>query len=386
MHCLVCGADVETVFFGRTPVAGYVVDTVQESLSQPVFDLNMTFCPACSFARYVQVTEANALMDALYRKQMSTYSLTAANLDYVRRFAQRAIDSYGVGKDSLVMEIGCNDGAMLMEFQRQSGCRIVGVEPSTCFADVWRQRGIPVINALFSRRALEEAEVGQPDIIVLRHVLEHVFSLREFMSDLAERIVGGARLIVEFPYLKTVIDKGRIDNISYPHVNYFTIRSFSKLIAPFGLRIDELRLVETDGGSIVFAVSRGPAEADSQVADSLKLEDLLRLKQVIRERAARMEELLSPYREGEVIGYGAGAKGQHLFHLLGLGRYIHVMVDDMPAYQGRFMPATDVPIRKPSEVLATGRVKAVVNLATTHGEAVRSKLPADMTFIDVLYS
>lgn len=386
MKCIVCGGKLETIFFGRTPVAGYVVDTPQESLAQPIFDLNMTFCPACSFARYVQVPQANQLMDSLYRRQMSTYSLTPAVLDYVKQFAHRAIENYDVGKNSLVLEIGCNDGSMLMEFRRQSACRVIGIEPSANFADIWQQREIPVINSFFSRDALKNANVGQPDIIVLRHVLEHVFSLPEFMADLAELIVGKTRLLVEFPYLKTVIDTGRIDNISYPHVNYFSIRSFSRLIAQFGLRIEDFRLVETDGGSIVFTVSRGERDDDNQPADNIQLADLMKLQQIIRQRKDRMEELLPAYDDGQLIGYGAGAKGQHLFHLLGLGRFIRHMADDMPAYHGKFMPATDVPILKPAHLLDSGRVRAVVNLATTHGQTVRQKLPPDMTFIDVLYS
>lgn len=34
MNCLVCGSDVETIFLGRTPVAGYVVDTAEERVSR----------------------------------------------------------------------------------------------------------------------------------------------------------------------------------------------------------------------------------------------------------------------------------------------------------------------------------------------------------------
>jgi hypothetical protein len=88
----------------------------------------------------------------------------------------------------------------------------------------------------------------------------------------------------------------------------------------------------------------------------------------------------------EIVGYGAGAKGQHLFNLLGLERFIQTVVDDMPSYQGKFIPATGIMINNPAHVLSSAKIKAVVNLATTHGEAVKVRIPQHLEFIDVLYS
>ena len=385
MKCLLCESDVELLHIGKTPIAGYVVDGAEESIAQPSFDLDMMFCPSCSFVRYVEILEANLLMEDLYKKQQATYSLTAKNIEYINDFVKSAIDKHSISKSSFVMEIGCNDGSMLTAFNMTLGCSVLGIEPSKCFGDIWNKHKLEVINEFFSESTLKKIGDKKADLIIIRHVLEHIFNLNGFMSNLSKAVHDQTILMVEVPYLKTVIEKKRIDNISYPHINCFSVRSFAKLIEKFGLKIQEYRLVDTDGGSIVFTVTKSSLKNEVPL-DDITVEGILLLQNYIQERKMRIAELISKYNVDEIVGYGAGAKGQHLFNLLGLERYIQTVVDDMPSYQGRFIPGTRVEINKPAHALSSAKIKAVVNLATTHGEAVRGRVPQHLEFIDVLYS
>ena len=56
--------------------------------------------------------------------------------------------------------------------------------------------------------------------------------------------------VVEFPYVRDLIDKGEFDTIYHEHLCYFSVTSADALFRRHGLYINDVRRLPIHGGSL----------------------------------------------------------------------------------------------------------------------------------------
>jgi SAM-dependent methyltransferase len=382
MKCIICGEPVSQIKVGKTPISGYRCKSLKESLIQPEFNLNMNFCNECNLVKYDDIKGAEVILEKLYSEHTATYYLTTQMTEYLTQFVAKLSKEYKIHNKSTILEIGCNSGRLLSLFREKTNCKILGIEPSKAFNDLWVKEKIEVINQYFNKSLSNHLKSRQFDIIVFRHVFEHITDPADFFEGVAEICDKSTKVIIEVPYFVSVIQNNRIDNISYSHRNYFTIRSMNEILKRFKMGISKFELVNTDGGSIVFHISK-EAITNNSLLDRITQNEIELFIQTIKHTKDRINEELKNYTKEEIVGYGAGAKGQHLIHILALKDKISAVVDDTPGYENTFIPGTSLEI-KSSGVLKDARIKAVINLAPTHSDAIRAKVPEKIRFINVI--
>jgi SAM-dependent methyltransferase len=382
MKCTVCGKPIIQIKVAKTPISGYRCKTMTESLGQPEFEMIMHFCESCNMVKYKDAKGADKILEKLYSEHTATYYLTTQMTEYLTSLVFNLSQEYNINSKSTILEIGCNSGRLLSLFREKTHCNVIGVEPSKVFKNVWHNENIDVINEYFNGSLAKKLKTGKIDLIVFRHVFEHITDPIDFFKGIAEICDQSTKVVIEVPYFVTVMHKKHIENISYSHRNYFTIRSMNEIIKKFGMGIKKVKLVETDGGSILFQISK-QAITEESVLDRISKTEIELFVQSIQNSKNKMREVLKKYKKGEVVGFGAGAKGQHLIHILDLEEKIEVVVDDTPGYENTFIPGTKIKIQL-TELLKEPRIKAVVNLAPTHSEAIRAKVPGTIQFINVI--
>ena len=146
--------------------------------------------------------------------------------------------------------------------------------------------------------------------------------------------------------------------------------------------MNKYELVETDGGSIVFHIQKG-IKTDIEKFDYISETEIKEFISNIEIMKEKLQFIISQYSIDEVVGYGAGAKGQQLIHFLELDKYISVVVDDTLQYENKYIPGTRVQIKLPN-YLNKKKVKAVINLAPTHSEVIKSKVEDRLDFINII--
>ncbi len=380
MNCDICGTSLIEIEVGKSPISGYFCDSESESLGQPEIEMVLLGCSSCKMVKYQWDEAAGAVLDRLYSGHFATYHFTQGMSDYMHWFVQNLVERYKLGGASSVLEIGCNSGRLLALFREQTGSTVLGVEPSGTFEDVWRQQGVEVINGYFGSELAKTLSDRTFDVIFFRHVFEHIPDPVAFFGSVAEICDDHTRVVIEVPYLLSVIDRKRIENISYSHLNYFSIKSINEIAKKFGLGITDFELVETDGGSIILHLQKGHTTA-GEIVDDVSLQDVEQLVGNITDIKNELTNRLDQYDKQEVIGYGAGAKGQHLVHMLQLEGKVDYLIDDTPELDGKFVPGTTLEIRSPSRI-DSSRVQAVVNLIPTHAQAIKEKVADRFEFID----
>ena len=125
---------------------------------------------------------------------MSSFSETL--LRHSKENVEQLILSRRLGADSLVIEIASNDGSLLECF-RDSGVRILGVEPARNIARVAASRGIPTENRFFTREegSALRASHGTAAAVIGNNVLAHVDDTAGFLQGAAALYAGCVALV-----------------------------------------------------------------------------------------------------------------------------------------------------------------------------------------------
>lgn len=382
MKCKICNTKKINLSFFESPISGYVCGSENESITQKKFKHDFEFCPNCTMLTYKYHDDAELILHRLYSDHTTTFYNTPEHNKYLKNFALNTINEYNLNKESKILEIGCNSGYTLSIFKDLSNCNVKGIEPSKSFKNIWSKLNLEVINHYFDDNVSKTLINEKFDVIILRHVFEHINDFASFIENISKICTDSTVLLIEVPYLKNVIERKRLENISYSHRNYFSIKSMSVLLKKFNLGIIKCEEVDEDGGSILYHIMKN--KKNKLNIDNIKIEHVKTLIKCVEDKKNELKRKLKKYSINEIVGYGAGAKGQHLIHLLSLEKYMKTVVDDTPEYKGKFIPGTRIKIISNDELVENKNIKAVINLAPTHETAIRKNVSKNIEFINVI--
>ena len=113
----------------------------------------------CSQCLLVQLLEFES-PDAIFSDYAYFSSFSSSWVEHAKRYVEAMIPRFGLGGDSLVVEIASNDGYLLQHFVAND-VPVLGIEPAANVAAVAQEHGIPTHVAFFgtdeARRLVAEA-------------------------------------------------------------------------------------------------------------------------------------------------------------------------------------------------------------------------------------
>lgn len=160
----------------------------------------------------------------------------SADLERLRQLAEFISDRYP--RDIRILDIGCGNGGLLTELQKQGFRFLAGMDPSGRCAEAVRGKGFEaeVATLPLIKRALDRMPSRHFDLIILSHVLEHVYDIKEAMQSLASVCSPQAQCYIEIP------DPTRYSVDGFPpyyffdseHINHLTPASLARIAADNG--------------------------------------------------------------------------------------------------------------------------------------------------------
>ncbi len=379
LSCKICNKELIGFNFAKTPISGYVLENLKESLSAPKFDLNFLYCEDCNFGQYINDYNTQQIFEMVYAQQQSTYGMSKDLDAYLDNFARKIIEQNDVDHNFTVCEIGCNNGILLKKLRDLSKCKVFGIEPSNQFLDDWEANNLFIINDYLSIDLLQDIP-AQPDIIIIRHVLEHIDDLNSFIVAIKGMLKKDSVVVIESPDIEQVILRDRFDNLGHQHVNYFSKYALRKLLFKHGLNLQNFEDVETDGGSLMMTFKNNFRSIDLEINNFISKNDIFSFFERFNQFKNSFKKL-SFLKAKDIIGYGGGPKGQHLIHLFGLNRYLNVVLNDLNFYHTKFIPGTSIKYSKDTGFYWNNDL-VVINLAPTHYKAIRNKIPEEIFLYD----
>lgn len=356
--CRACGAPelVPVLDLGRLPLANGLLPPQDLDRPEPRFPLVVVRCPVCTL---VQITETVA-PEVLFREYLYFSSYSETMLQHARALVATVLARYPLGPRSLVVEVGSNDG-YLLQFYRQAGVPVLGIDPAANIARVAEARGIPTLCAFFGADlAAALAAQGQRATVLHAHnVLAHVADLPGFVAGMRRLLADDGLAIIEVPYLGDLLDRGAFDTIYHEHLCYFSLTALDRLFGRHDLVIVDVERVPVHGGSLRLWLRPTPAAPGPAVRALLQAEaDWVADPAVYQAFGARVQAVVARLRAvlGELrsqgarlAAYGAAAKGTVLLNVAGLGpAFLEYVVDRNPAKQGRYVPGVRLPVGPPA--------------------------------------
>lgn len=358
--CRICDStDLVKYFdFGRMPLVDSFIGAGEPGdIRVP---LEVMFCQNCFHSQLSVVVDPKVLFfNYLYHSSVSTtYSLHCAAMarELKSLFGNRA------DREKLKsLDIASNDGCLLKEFKKE-GYTVIGVDPAENLCKIAQENGIPNIADFWGLEAAEKAvaRVGKLDVITGTNVFAHVNDLHGFLDAVYYALSDEGVLVIEFPYLRNLIQDNEFDTIYHEHLSYFLVKPLLTLFSRHKMHITHLSDMDIHGGTIrVYAVKDGNTTIPIDVTllqkyvDREEKEGLHTLTPYfnLEKNAQRVRlDFLDKLRELEVqgkkvVGYGASAKGNTFINYCRLDKnVISFIVDDTPHKQGRLYAGTRIPI------------------------------------------
>ena len=344
---------------GLMPRSDGLLDTSLLDSKESLIPLRLGYCPDCTLVQLLETRPAEEMFgdDYLY---FSSFSEDL--LKHSRENALELIKARGLTADSLVVEIASNDGYMLQNF-KENGIGVLGVDPAKQPATAAREKGIDTVIDFFGTRVAKSLRAAgkRADVIIANNVVAHVADQNDLVAGFAELLSDDGQVVVEFPYVRDMIDFIEFDTIYHEHLCYFSAGSARTLFARNGLYLNDVRRLPIHGGSLrlYFGKQNNPSEA---VKKLLAEEHQLGLDtfdyyasfgarvRAFRDDARRLVgELKSKGKR--IAAYGAAAKGTIMLNFLDLNaRSIEYAVDKNTHKHGKYMPGVRVRIDDPEKL------------------------------------
>jgi SAM-dependent methyltransferase len=364
--CRFCATPLRESFcdLGMSPLSNAYPPASAVLAPETFYPLHAFVCTSCWL---VQLHEMQTPAD-IFTEYAYFSSFSESWLQHCKRFADDMTKRLSLGSGSRVVEIASNDGYLLQYF-KQLGVEVLGVEPAKNVAAKAVAAGIPTITEFFGvAQAKRMVAAGQhADLLVGNNVLAHVPDLNDFVAGLALLLAPDGVLSMEFPHLAKLVDGNQFDTIYHEHFSYLSCLTVERVFAHHGLRMFDVEEHPTHGGSLRVLACRsaarhaqtGRVEAlrDREIAQGYTRLDVYRAfhRKVIDTKCAVLEFLIDARRRGKTVaGYGAPAKGNTLLNYCGVrADLVAYTVDRNPYKQGRLLPGTRIPIRAPEAIAET---------------------------------
>jgi hypothetical protein len=318
------------------------------------FPLEVCQCGSCGHAQLAHVVPRHI------RYQETDYSYDSSNspvsIGHFHDLARDVASALAIGAADLVCDVGSNIGTLLDGFRKITGCRILGIDPSSNIAGLANAQGIPTINDFFGMAAAAKVlDTGRPRVVTATNVLNHSEDVAGFFDVVTRLIDPRGCVVFEVPYLLEMIKQTAFDTIYLEHINYFSITPVARFLAPRGFGIERIEVSDYMCGTLRLYVR--PNAVHSPVVERyIELEREYGLFSAgvyesfmgrVRSLKFRLNKELYDIKAagGKIIGIGAATKGNTLLNYCNIdGDLLEYITDTSPLKVGKVTPGSHIRI------------------------------------------
>lgn len=365
-----------------SPIADAFVTDEQKDKPQPLIPLDLYQCQKCGHAQNIDIVNP----EVLFGDYIFTTSSSPGLIKHFQHYAKDILNKLEITKDSLVVEIGSNDGTLLRFFQ-EHGMQVLGVDPARDIAERATNAGVRTLPEFFSSTLARAVfkDQGPAKLIVANNVYAHIDQLADITEGIAQLLDHDGAFVFEVSYLLDIIDNFVFDTIYHEHLSYHSIAPFVQFFQRYHLELFDVEKVTTKGGSMrCFVQKSGGPRKKSPVIEQMMREELRRglhrpeiFHQYELQINQRKEELNAYLAEAlaqgqRIAGYGASTTVTTLMYHFELEHKLSYLIDDNAKKHGMYSPGCHLEV-KPSSALYEERPDIVVILAWQYAQQIMEK-------------
>lgn len=364
MKCRHCNNSVSHVFcdLQTCPPSNAMVLTDKMNFPETYFPLKVYVCEKCWLVQVDEIEKADAIFNDEYT-YFSSYS--SSWLLHAKNYVDYMVNRFNFNESSFVVEVASNDGYLLQYF-KELGIPVLGIEPTANTALVAQQKGIDCIIDFFSETLANTKLKSKADLILGNNVLAHVPDINDFVKGVKVALKEGGVVTFEFPHLCKLVDQIQFDTIYHEHFSYLSFTSVKTIFESNGLKIFDVQQLNTHGGSLrVFANHFDDKSKKIEIAvlNLLAYENSIGVNTLkyytdFQDKVNKIKNDFLSFLIAQksncktVVAYGAAAKGNTLLNFCGIkgNDLIKFVVDRSPHKQNKFLPGSRILVCEESQI------------------------------------
>ncbi len=384
--CRLCGSTSLELAMAMqaSPIGDAYVTESELTKVQPLYPLDLSLCQNCKHLQLTTVINPNILFGKyIYRTKTSP-----GLVNHFQKYAEELVERFKFSKKSLAVEIGSNDGTLLECF-KQSGMRVLGIDPALDISIEATKNGIETLADFFTESLAKQIKItfGSAELMVANNVFAHADDMDDILRGIKYLLDKDGVFVFEVTYLVDMFEKKVFDIIYHEHLCYHRIGPLEKFFNKHDMCLFDVKRIPTKGGSIRGFVkhkeSNRPISPSVQELIQLEKENSLdslstyhNFIKNLSETKQKLKHVLQELKsQGKVIyGYGAAPAITTLIYHFDLGEFLDCIVDDNQIKQGRFSPGHHIPVVS-SDAIYTKKPDYVLILAWQYADMIIKKHP-----------
>ena len=284
-------------------------------------------------------------------------SMSLTMIESFKKLSKKITKQYNPKK---ILEIGSNDGALIKNFNKK---KVICVEPCGNLAKITKKRGYTTYSNYwnFNLSKKIKSKFNNVDLIYSANTITHIENLDEVFKSIINLLSNNGILIIEDPSLLECIKKVSYDQFYNEHIYIFSALSLQNIIKRYNLEIFDIEKLSTHGGSLRYFIKRKnnkKFKIKNNVAKQIKTElkhklnkfsTYINFKKKVEKSRINLVKILNKVKLNNklIVGYGATAKASTVLNYCKIdSKIIDFFVDTTPEKVGKFMPGTNILIKK----------------------------------------
>ena len=356
-ECRICSSKklVKYLDLGKQPFSNSFL-SYRGIKHEKKFPLAVVLCKNCGLSQLSIIPNTKFIFSKYDYLSSSSKALSY----HYSKLVRKIIKNYKISSKDFVLDIGCNDGILLNHYPKNFK-NVIGIEPSNA-SNYIKQKRIKLINKFFNHKTSNEylKKYAKPKIITITNVLAQIDSLNEFAKGLGNLINNKSIIVIEFPYLPYMIEKGLFDLIYHEHLSYFSLTPLQSLFAKFGIKIFNFEKLDlgASGPAIRLFLSKNTSiyRSSIKVMKQIKFEKSWGIKSIKKykffkkrtnQKIKKIRKIIySKHKQGFKLGcFTASSKGNTLLNCLNLKKKIIQFASENNKKKiGKYTPGSHIKI------------------------------------------
>lgn len=382
--CRICGSNkIQTVLkLKDTPLEDQFVTKEQLEIDQSIYPLELAICQNCGYLHLPHIVNP----EVSYADYVYVSGVTVGLRNHYDEYAESIKNDFQIKENSLVVDIGSNDGSMLASFKK-IGMKIQGVEPAAGIAKQANEAGLNTIHGFFTDATVSAIteKHGQADVVTANYMYANIDNVLEFTKNVSSLLSSDGIFIVQTGYHPEQFKIKMFDYIYHEHFSYFSVDVIKNIFNKCGLELIHVKKISQKGGSIrvIAQLKKGKRNIDSSVEKILKEEIKNQIKSFdyfqeldkelndFKERLTACLVKLKSERK-KIIALGASHSTTTLLHHFELAKYIDYIVDDNELKHDKYSPGYHLPVYSTDRIYSD-KPDYILVLAWQHQRSIRVK-------------
>lgn len=344
---------VELLDFGYSAPANAFLKKDDKDNEQ--YPLVLSQCRSCGCTQLLDTVPGEVLF--------KNYSYSSSTIKSLVNHFESYSKTIPIKPNSRILEIGSNDG-VLLQFFKQQGYFVLGVEPAENLAKLANDKGLETISVFFNELTAKDIlnKYGKFDIITCNNCFAHIDDIHSVIKGIKILLKDDGYYVFENAYLLDTINKLYFDQCYFEHIFYHSVKPLNSLFERHNLEIFNIERNEIQGGTIRVFVSfpgvfinknKNKFAIDSYIEQEEKaglysISTYNNFKYSLETLKAQLWDYIysrsTSNKRVSCSAYGAAAKFTTFANFFGINNLLSYVVDDSPPKQNLYTPDSRIPI------------------------------------------